>query len=108
MPLTTCPDCGSSASDRAEACPACGRPFRPGGPVRTRSNQTQLIEFTAKRYKAMLALGWLIFLTGLLILAASLTRSDAAHLVRTVGLLATTAGFAWLALTRIIIWWKHG
>jgi ribosomal protein L37E len=108
VPLITCPDCGSSASDQAEVCPSCGFPLSAGGPVRTRSNQTQLIEFTGKRYKAMLALGWLIFLTGLLILAASLTRSDAARLIRTIGLWMTGAGFAWLALTRIVIWWKHG
>jgi hypothetical protein len=76
--------------------------------VRTRDSQTQLIEFTAKRFKAMLALGWLILLCGLLITAASLTRSDTARPVRVIGLWVTGAGFLWLAATRIVIWWKHG
>ncbi len=30
MGLLNCPDCGSQVSDRAPACPNCGRPFSSG------------------------------------------------------------------------------
>lgn len=89
-------------------CPSCGFPFAKQGPVHTRNQQTQLIEFTAKRYKAMLALGWLVFLTGLALVALSLTRTDSARLPRVIGLWTAIPGFAWLAAIRIVIWWKHG
>lgn len=33
MPLIHCPDCQTSISDAATACPKCGHPFRPPAPV---------------------------------------------------------------------------
>lgn len=43
MALLTCPDCRHDVSDKAQACPNCGRPFRalPGAtaarPMRTKA-----------------------------------------------------------------------
>ncbi len=56
MALITCPDCTHQVSDVAPACPRCGRPVAP-----------LQVEQTGKRYKGMMAFGFIGCVLGLLL-----------------------------------------
>ena len=87
MGLIRCADCDHDVSDSAPACPQCGRPIA-----------AQVIERTAKTWKAVQLFGGLAILFSLPLL---LTDYRNAFIVMVPGLFA-------LLLGRTAAWWHHG
>lgn len=52
MSLIKCPDCGKEVSDKAPACPNCGRPIAPTG----------IYSFLSRRWVKILAIIFLIYI----------------------------------------------
>lgn len=96
MGLVICEDCGREMSDRAPACPHCGRP---GNPAVT-------IEQTGKRWKGhrliAAAIGW-----PSLILALIFAVSGNGSVAQVFGALFAAAAL-YEGTVRVLAWWHHG
>ena len=102
MALIKCPECERDVSSKATACPHCGYPIErtAQGP-----RPVQIIEQTGRRWKAVLALGWLLILLGVLLLARQLAADDPRG--PALGWWVGVAGVACLATSRAGAWWYH-
>lgn len=93
MALVNCPDCNHQMSDKAPACPSCGRPM----------NAT-VIEATSKRFKGEQVAGCLMFIFGLFISSFAALSEGIKN------------GFAAMSIVGIVLflgarigaWWHHG
>ena len=76
MSLTVCPDCQSPVSDKAPACPHCGRPItavhaqiqigtEQTSPDRP-ATKTRTIEATGKKWKALQLIGVILIIFAIL------------------------------------------
>lgn len=93
MALVTCADCAQQVSDTAPACPRCGRPV---APVR--------VEQTAKKYKSMMAIGFVGCLVGFL-LCFALFIADLTPIPGVVVLVGCLLLYLYAATAA---WWNHG
>ena len=107
MPLTTCPDCGAAISTSAEACVQCGCPV--SGPIATRSSKTQLVEHTAKRYKAWMLLGGSLIILSIAIALVGVSQSDSETSVgwMAASILVFLVGGIGYISARLLAWWNH-
>ena len=103
MSLLKCPDCRSSVSDQAPACPQCGRPFAREASAR---RPAQVIEKTRKGWKALRALGWLLILLGIILMRSGRVPHDLRR--APVGLWIVGAGIACIITSKVGAWWYHG
>lgn len=88
MPLLTCPDCQHRVSDKAHACPNCGRPMA-----------ATTVEQTAKKYKGWQVIGCILFFVGLIAwLAGSWGFGVPTLVIGTMLYVCSRAG----------AWWDHG
>jgi predicted amidophosphoribosyltransferase len=103
MAIIWCPDCHRQVSDKAAACPSCAYPIA-GTPHGRRS--VYVIERTAKAWKQLRVLGWLLLMAGGLVLfrewAAAHARGE------WLGSWMGSAGVACLWVSRAGAWWYHG
>lgn len=97
MHTIPCPDCQSPVSDRAPACPRCGRPLRPAG---------QPLERTGRELKAHQMVAALVAVAGLAAGLYGLWRALPA--LHALGLALFGAGFVWLLAAHLAAWWRHG
>ncbi len=95
--LTKCPECGSTVSDRAAACPHCGAPL--GGVVTTQR--------TSKPAKVAQAVGTIImmvaayyFVEGAFFAPPSSSQPVVAFIAGIAGLAVTTLGY-------LHAWWEN-
>lgn len=88
MPLVRCPDCRHDVSDNAPACPQCGRPIA-----------AITVEQTGKTYKALQAVGVILFFLGLLIWIGGSTGWGVSILI---------IGTVLYVRSRVGAWWHHG
>jgi len=107
MALITCPECQAKVSNQASACPHCGFPFARGGPIRTKDNQTRLVEKTAKRYKAAGCLSGLMILTGVVLAIVGLKSAPPSESQVVLGIGLLLIGSVWYLLNRVAAWWHH-
>ena len=89
MSLIPCPDCAKEHSDRAPACPGCGRPA---------TFSATVVEQTGKIFKLAQVGGLILMLFGLLLLALD----GGAFAIFTVGLGVLLFGGGYLGA-----WWFH-
>ena len=103
MALIKCRESNHDVSDKATACPHCAYPL-----ARTPQGQrpVQVIEKTARRWKALRAMGWLLICVGVVVLFAELAADDSRGVA--VGWWIAAAGVACLWLGRAGAWWYHG
>jgi len=101
--LIKCQECERDVSSKATACPHCGYPLTPTalGP-----RPVQVVERTAKGWKAIRALGWLLILAGGVVVVRELGANDAKRI--TPGWWICGAGVACLVTSRAGAWWYHG
>ncbi len=102
MALIKCPECNCDVSDKAAACPRGAYPLAriPQG-----QRPVQVIEKTARRWKALRAMGWLLVVVGVLLLVAEWAGDDSRGVA--VGWWIAAAGVACLWLGRAGAWWYH-
>ncbi len=108
MALITCPECKSTVSNQASACPKCGFPFATRGPIRTKDHQTRLVEKTAKSYKAAGCLSGLICISGGVLVVIGLQSEPTNESLVFLGIGLALIGLVWNVLNRIVAWWSHG
>ena len=106
MALINCFECAREISDRAAACPHCGRPMlpalAPSTPGRSLSRGTLTIQATSKLYKALQLIG-----------AASITLAVVSCAVGAPSSGKWSAfvfllGAALYTFGRVGAWWNHG
>jgi len=103
MGLVRCPECAHALSDRAAACPQCGLPF---GKTPHGRRMVLVVEQTAKAWKQLRVLGWLLMGIGG---AVSFPQWAAAHSAGVwLGSLIGAAGGACVWVSRAGAWWFHG
>ncbi|MDH3279519.1 MAG: hypothetical protein OEQ39_02970 [Gammaproteobacteria bacterium] len=93
--LRACPDCARRISKHATACPSCGAPLA-----------AQVIEATAKRWKAGQVYGWFAVVFGLTVWFFGFSVDNPS--VNGFGTLAVIAGFITVFVARIAAWWENG
>ena len=103
MTLIKCPECTGDVSEKAKECPHCTHPFAQT-PQGLRS--VQVIEKTGKRWKATRALGWLLVVSGVLVLFAKWAADDPRGVAP--GWWVAGTGVACLWIGRAGAWWYHG
>lgn len=103
MTLSKCPECSGDVSDKAPACPHCSHPF-----ARTLAGprSVQVIEKTGRRWKATRALGWLLIVSGVLVLFAEWAAGDRRGVALGWWVAGTGAACRWIG--RAGAWWYHG
>jgi hypothetical protein len=95
MSLIACPDCSTSVSDAAPACPKCGRPIA-----------ATTIEQTGKNVKGTQLLGAMLTIGGCVTTIAH--ASDAGSMAGLYGSLAFVAGLLIFTWARLRGWWQYG
>lgn len=103
MTLIKCSACGRNVSDKATMCPNCARPLAPT-PYAQRG--VQVIELTAKRWKAVRMLGWILVLVAGLVLFTQWAAGDSRGVAA--GWWIGLAGVTCLGISRAGAWWYHG
>ena len=101
MALINCPECNKQISDKASACPDCGCPMTP--PIS--SVQTQTIEKTAKKYKALSLVAVLMIFIGFIVALSTCGSMDSNGPVY--GAFLAILGLGIYIVNRIVIWWRH-
>jgi FtsH-binding integral membrane protein len=89
--MTSCPECGRAVSDQATSCPGCGLPFA-----------AVTIQATARQWKALLLLGFLVFFGGMVL--AGLADERFTHAF---GEFLVIASFVMIVVSRIGAWWQN-
>ena len=98
--LVECPDCGGQVSDAAPSCPSCGQPVRRA----PQPEPLQTIEQTAKRWKAIQAVGVAAVLVSTVSCAATMSKGGASLTVSILGMLG---GLGLLLFGRACAWWHQ-
>src|SRR5216684_345779 len=103
MALVKCPECSGDVSAKATACPHCDHSFarNPPGP-----RSVQVIEKTGRRWKATRGLGWLLIVSGVLVLFTEWAADDCRGVA--LGWWVAGTGVACLWIGRAGAWWYHG
>ncbi len=83
-------------------CPYCANPLTRGSGGR---RPVQLIERTARRWKAVRALGWALVLVGVVVVSAEWVAGRDTGV--TVAWCIALAGAACIAVSRAAAWWYH-
>ena|SRR2546422_2187299 len=97
------PKCSRDVSDEATVCPHCGHPLaRPTHAQRS----VQVFERTAKVWKAVLMLGWLLVAVGVVVLFADWARDDSGGVALGWGIAVAGALCLWIG--KAGAWWYHG
>lgn len=94
MALITCPDCNREVSDRAPACPGCGRPMH--------DSEAVVIEQTSKPFKAWMLVGLAVALFGFI--STGFSSGGGAS----VGVFLMLIGVVTFVIALIAAWWNHG
>jgi len=103
MGLRKCPDCGREVSDKAPACPYCGRPIATGD-----SQQPTQLEGTAKSLKLQGCLAALLAVVGIIMAVGAASASGPQTGMGVTGVLLFLVAMVWGTVTRIRRWWRHG
>ena len=98
-----CRERNGDISDKVPACPYCSHPF-----ARTLAGprSVQVIEKTGRRWKVTRALGWLLIVSGVLVLFGKWAADDRRGVA--LGWWVTGTGVACLGIGRAGAWWYHG
>lgn len=104
MPLISCPDCGSSVSDRAPACLKCGAPIFTAGDIRQVGTTLTTTQETSKRLKLHVAFSAILIICGVV---WGISSAQTGYGIALGPVLTGTIGFAWYMVTRLRIWWHH-
>jgi Flp pilus assembly protein TadB len=96
MSLIACPDCSTSVSDAAPACPKCGRPIA-----------ATTIEQTGKNVKGAQLLGAMLTIGGCVTTVANVGNPPASSAL-VAGYLVMMAGLVIFIWARLLAWWEHG
>ena len=110
MALIECPECKSTVSDTAAACPRCGAPVAAIKAGRSPLDEpVTTIQLTGRALKAHLFYSSVVWWIGLLLSLLALYQSGKLALtpVSIAGFALLAAGFIWYLVTRIRIWWLH-
>jgi len=111
MALVNCPDCSTSVSDMAPACPKCGRPIGVAAKdVAAAGVPLMTTQETSKRLKVHILISAVLFWGGLLWMFGSMSgRTPGAPPTTgmSVAPLMMVIGFAWYVVTKSRIWWHH-
>lgn len=99
MSLIKCSECGHQVSDKAAACPNCGNPMA----IPAVSKEVRTIQQTAKKYKAMQLIGFLIIIIGLLI--AVTNQQNIANMI---GVGVIVLGGIVVVISKMLAWWNNG
>mgnify|MGYP000981618911 CR=1 FL=1 len=100
MGLMICQDCRKAYSDRAAACPNCGRPSE------EMEEKAQAIELTSKRYKLAKLIGGLAFVFGLMAVMGTACDPITRESTPTTAIITIIGGlvYLWGSLGK---WWHH-
>jgi hypothetical protein len=100
MPLILCHDCGREVSSEAVSCLGCGAPIA-AAPVRA---PVHTIERTSKHLKLqqLLSVTTILVGSGWLVGGGLATWTEALA-----SALVVWAGFLWLWVTKVRMWWHH-
>lgn len=97
MALIQCPECATSISDLAAACPKCGAPVPRN--TTTPTGAVVTTQQTGKRFKAAELVGALMVAGG--VVACTAQSTGAATFLLVVGLVVYLGA-------RVGAWWSHG
>ena len=108
MALIKCPECNMDVSDKAGSCPKCGCPISTNVSDISQevSEKVQTIEQTAKSLKAKLAIAAAITVTIPILLFLGGVFFSQEWMV-TFGFIVLGLGIVWLAIIKVLIWWRH-
>jgi uncharacterized membrane protein YvbJ len=99
MALINCPECDKQISDQSAHCLHCGYPIAAGDPTSSQESAVTT-QLTAKKFKAVMVIGGLLFWIGLITTFTSGGHS-AAIIALIVGILLYTGA-------KTQAWWHNG
>lgn len=108
MALIKCPECGSSVSSVAEACPRCAYPLSGGGTTQAHGGRVQTVEKTAKSYKLEQLLAALVTIVCFIMTVQGCRHGLEGKEPPSLPILGLLAGVVWSVAVKFKIWWNHG
>lgn len=105
MALITCPECATSVSNKAAACPSCGAPIAGAAVSAEVGVNLTTTQETSKSLKARILLFSAMFWLGCWwLVVASQSGSPAGIAVPVV---LSSIGFFGYIVTKAMVWWHH-